>query len=191
MGTDITALVICRKPVYIRTEREDGTTEVKKDGYKWCAANAWTKSNHYDPNSDDAFDRMEYYPMSCYNGRNYQLFGILAGVRSMEYPQLDGQRGLPAGCPQEVKDYIKTWGGAHSITWYSLGELNKAVRNKKVYPKHPVWVDECGNKHRDKTEYGPHYALKDFRDCVRVIAENDLYWIDDEEDVRVIIFFDS
>lgn len=184
MGADIHALVMVKQKRYVRNG--DG---VVVDGVDWKMVNLWNKVRDFSAGEGG----YAFVPAECFHDRNYQLFGILAGVRSLEYPMLDdGLRGLPLGCPQEIVDYVKKeWeDSAHSITWYSLGELNKAVKNKKKYPKHSYWYDDDGRKHVDKEECGPHYSLKRFRDSVEFFAQHS-FWYDDDEDVRVVIFFDS
>lgn len=191
MGADIHTMVIVNKPHYVRTENEKGVVEFKKDGYKWELLNAWSKNDRYNPESEDKWERTEYFPLPCFSDRNYPLFGILAGVRSNEYPQIDAVRGLPLGCPQEVKDYLDVWGNyVFGVTWYSLGEIERAVRDKKRYPKHDTWEDEDGVIHKDKESYGPHYSLKRLRDSIRNMVDA-CTWVDDPEDIRVVMFFDN
>lgn len=192
MGADIHCYVICKEKVYSQSTLESGVTCWTVAGYEWKLANVWEKNKDYRPDSDELWYNSEYFPVSCFSDRNYQLFGVLAGVRSYEYPQIDAVRGLPSGCPQELRNYIeKTWeNSCHNVTWYSLGELNKAVKNKKKWPKYDIWYDENGVAHKDKETYGPHYGLKRLRDSVQHFADIE-GWFDDPEDVRVVIFFDS
>lgn len=192
MGADIHCYVICKKKAYSQSILENGATCWTVSGYEWKLANVWEKNVDFRSGSDDPWDNTEYFPASCFHDRNYQLFGVLAGVRSSEYPQMDIVRGLPGGCPQELRDYIENqWGDScHDVTWYSLGELNKAVKNKKKWPKYDTWYDENGVAHKDKESYGPHYGLKRLRDSVLHFADME-GWFDDPEDIRVVIFFDS
>lgn len=187
MGCDIHAHVIVKRPVYIKSEDESGRRKYVRDGYKWELVNLWEKTA-----DDEAENGYRLAPAECWSGRNYDLFGILAGVRSLVYPAIDSPRGFPIGCPQELIDYVENeWSGsAHSTSWLSLGELNKAVRNKKKYPKWETWEDEDGIVHKSDEYPGPHATLKDFRDSVRHFSDL-AYWTDDEEDVRVVFFFDS
>ena len=185
MGADIHAIVMVKQNRY----KHDGNSVVV-DGADWKMVNLWQKTYSFSATGGKS---PEFLPAECFYNRDYQLFGVLAGVRSNEYPMLDDNlRGLPGGCPREIVDYVeKSWKDcAHSITWYSLGELNKAVKDKKKYPKHSYWYDDCGRKHVDKAAYGPHYGLKSFRDSVEAFAASSYFWNDDE-DVRVVIFFDS
>lgn len=193
LGCDIHAHVIIRRPIYRSITRKDGHVEYQVVDHNWKLVNNWRKNGCYDPSlPDDGFDNTPFQPAECFMGRDYTLFGVLAGVRSNEYDPIDSPRGLPLGCPKELEDYIdKAWGdSAHSRSWLSLAELNRAVRNKKKYPKWETFVDEYGRKAKSKDFYGPHVALKEFRDCVRTFANADCYY-DDPEDVRVVFFFDS
>ncbi len=185
MGTDIHCYVIYKERVYSQSALENGAICWSAADYEWKLVNVWGKKQDYRLDSD------ELYPVSCFSDRDYQLFGVLAGVRSYDYPQIDAVRGIPSGCPQELRDYIeKTWGNScHNVTWYSLGELNRAVRSKKKWPKYDTWRDESG-VHKDKKTCGPHYGLKRLRDSVQHFADIE-GWFDDPEDIRVVIFFDS
>lgn len=60
-----------------------------------------------------------------YEGRNYSLFGILAGVRRKDLPQIVPElRGLPKDLSPEVKKEADDWyGDAHSSHWLTLREL--------------------------------------------------------------------
>lgn len=40
-----------------------------------------------------------------YNGRNYRLFGVLAGVRDREVPRIDAPRGMPEDASAHVRYY--------------------------------------------------------------------------------------
>lgn len=193
MGCDIHAHVIVKRPVYRSSVSKSGGVEHRVVDYEWRLVNNWRKNEFYDKGlPDDGYDNTPLVPAECFSGRNYTLFGVLAGVRSMEYDPIDDPRGLPLGCPKELEDYIeKAWGdSAHSHSWLSLGELDRAVKDKKRYPKWMTWEDEDGRVHKDKSEYGPHVFLKDFRDSVRAFADADSYY-DDAESVRVVFFFDS
>lgn len=58
-----------------------------------------------------------------YEGRDYELFGILAGVRGSRTPISD-----PKGLPVDVTDYVKRlydlWGwNNHSASWLTFDEI--------------------------------------------------------------------
>ena len=60
-----------------------------------------------------------------YDGRNYTLFSVLAGVRDYgKVKPISPPRGMPDDLSTEVADEYEGWGGdAHSASWYSLDEL--------------------------------------------------------------------
>ena len=70
-------------------------------------------------NIDDADD---FIFRSIYHGRDYKLFGILAGVRSFSQYQIDEKRGFPSDVSDETKkQFIK--GSDHTPSYYTLREL--------------------------------------------------------------------
>ena len=102
-----------------------------------------------------------------YSGRNYELFGILAGVRGDATPIAE-PRGLPKDLGDECKALRKNWNGPdihlgeHSQSWLTLAELQK--HSKRL-----------------------HMADSDFVD--RVMAG--LATLGNPEDVRIVFGFDS
>jgi len=60
-----------------------------------------------------------------YEGRNYQLFSILAGVRDYGgVKPIKKPKGFPRDASDTVKRRYRGWGGdAHSPSWYSLKEM--------------------------------------------------------------------
>lgn len=55
---------------------------------------------------------------------NYLVFGILAGVRCEEYPQIAPTRGLPTDASDTVRKSYESWGrDAHTPSWITLGEF--------------------------------------------------------------------
>jgi hypothetical protein len=63
-----------------------------------------------------------------YDGRNYELFGVLAGVREGNMPMIDpdGPRGTPDDLSAELQHSVDRWGDdGHSHTWYTLKELKE------------------------------------------------------------------
>jgi hypothetical protein len=64
-----------------------------------------------------------------YDERNYDLFGVLAGVRGDVDPEFTEDRGLPADLSHDVREEHDT--GYHSETWYTLAELLDYFRGHK------------------------------------------------------------
>ena len=58
-----------------------------------------------------------------YRGRNYALFGALAGVRNVQIQHIS-PRGIPKDISNKVKEEYKKWDSdAHTPSWLSLEEL--------------------------------------------------------------------
>ena len=64
------------------------------------------------------------YTDTPYDGRNYEVFGVLAGVRGGENGVIDYPRYLPNDVSEEIKNEHERWDlDAHSATYYTLDEL--------------------------------------------------------------------
>lgn len=137
----------------------------------------------------------EYHPdLEPYNGRDYLLFGILAGVRSDCYDRItDWNRGIPDDASEYTNkrwDECKEW--CHDATWYTLNELIVYGANKKNFHsvdyKNPDFADDLREiKKEDKG------VRRRFNAFVREIA-----WFVDlfytyvaPENIRVVMWFDS
>ena len=91
----------------------------------------WEPLNLYRKNPDDTFE-----PIPVYNGRDYELFGLLAGVRGSshffggDYGYLVEPRGLPKDMSVQAQlewengkdEHGKMWW--HTPTWYDFCELD-------------------------------------------------------------------
>lgn len=63
------------------------------------------------------------YDRDIYDSRNYELFGILAGVRGSRIP-ISYPKGLPIDVSNEVLKYHDSWGeDAHSASWLTFDEI--------------------------------------------------------------------
>lgn len=135
----------------------------------------WENANLYKKNSDGTFTLVNFY-----NGRNYDLFGKLAGVRGSEDPMVY-PRGLPDDLSPEVKEEFGDGLDWHSATWYDMRELELLV--KAGEGKVPCW-DEDDNM----TTYDP---VADFVEAARVALDMQWIWVYNMNEVRVVIWFDS
>lgn len=73
------------------------------------------------------------------DGRNYERFAALAGVRG-EGPE---PKGIPNDISDTVKYWIDVWGGdGHSHTWFPIKEAAKIFLNTKG---RSLGVDDYGN----------------------------------------------
>lgn len=107
-----------------------------------------------------------------FNGRNYELFAILAGVRGLAQPIAE-----PRGIPRDVSNGVlrkwekdKEWN--HTPSWLTLAELCVASKDKKTYNK-------------DERSY-----LKGFINGIDFMLGASCHWVDDI-DVRVVFWFDN
>lgn len=95
--------------------------EVKRDG-KWCDLYKFEPDQH--AAQPWAADRNNYYG---YDGRNYSLFGMLAGVRRPEMNVIAERRGLPLDASPIVVSEIgggeNDYGDFHSHSWLTLKEI--------------------------------------------------------------------
>ena len=157
-----------------------------KNGYHWEAAPIYEKIGAWRENPE----HMEL--CEAYKGRNYQLFGVLAGVRNISYEPIVEPRGLGGACPAEIVKEYERGGGLscyHHASWLGLDEIADALRDKKRYPKWETYLCEDGS--RVKTgEEGPHKSLKRFYEAMMAFAEIAWYYVD-PQDVRVYFWFDS
>jgi hypothetical protein len=76
------------------------------------------------PCNNDCYRDNERFRDHPFDVRNYLVFGILAGVRYDEYPQIAPTRGFPEDASDPVKKSYESWGrDAHTPSWVTLGEF--------------------------------------------------------------------
>lgn len=82
---------------------------------RWESVDNWT--NEYGDGEDVS------YPNQCYEGRNYDFFGLIAGVRR-EFSQSFSPRGMPLQCDERIAR-VADHGHSHSYLYlHELRELN-------------------------------------------------------------------
>jgi hypothetical protein len=129
-----------------------------------------------------------------WHGRDYELFDILTDG----HINIDSPRGLPNDVSDEVKaerDRFRDEGldfglsiscdSAYNDTYFTLFELELALKNRKKFPKHYKYKDAFGNKIKEE---GPHRSLKGFVTAISNFADLCGYY--DSTDVRVILWLD-
>lgn len=109
-----------------------------------------------------------------YNGRNYTLFGVLAGIRYMpEGGPIVDPRGIKIDAAPDVYDTWETekeWG--HTAGWLTLAELRLAAKDRERYTKEE------------------RQSLKSLIHGIDFMVNASWEWADDM-DVRFDFFFDS
>jgi len=97
------------------------------DGCKWVAVKM--PSQYYKDSTTTVNSGLDVKATAfdgVYQGRNYTLFGILAGVRNPppEEEIIDRPRGLPDDISDLINRESKSWGpDGHSHSWFTLAEL--------------------------------------------------------------------
>jgi len=140
MGCDIHFFVEKKST---RLKRQEILNEVVGDEeelkMEWESADSWIDNKDYDPEEDNRvkiINRSERF----YSGRNYTLFGILAGVRwTPKNGPISKPKGFPSDACIENKFEYKSWGrDAHSASYFTLRELNDVD-----WTKYWSEYDEC------------------------------------------------
>ncbi len=127
------------------------------------------------PNHDWWNDKSKLpYPYTDqpYGGRNYDLFGALAGVRNDNMELIaDMDRGLPDDVSEEICNISDEWGmDAHSHNYLYLDE----ILNSSYYKMSDSELDNMG--------LGTYF----FRDVVDA-----LLYLGDPKDIRIVFWFDN
>lgn len=152
--------------------------EVRKNG-KWERVGSMVKNEYYWPEEEHS-DDPESKPMvreRFWRGRNYSLFGILAGVRT-DGPPIVKPRGIPKDASKEVKLISERWeGDAHTHSWLNLAELFDFAYGKGYGAKDK-------NRFEDVDRY---FAESTMPKLITLAAEPGLK----PEDVRIVFFFDN
>lgn len=132
----------------------------------------------------------EFLPVDIYDGRDYDLFGLLAGVRSIIDPFV-----FPRGVPDDMScEVSKAYGDGqyyHTPTWYDYCELQAYER---------MMVNSCKEiaKFDDDVEYDDEDDTNSLRkrldgfmnDIEKVLNAYDIYY-PKPGDIRIVMWFDS
>lgn len=188
--------------------------EVKrKDLDYWlCAArifkNTYDNSQTQFVSMDDDGDAFgEPYSINPYDGRSYNLFGILAGVRNGTWGDavkpISEPRGLPGNVSAFVKKQSEEWGNdGHSHSYLTLEELENFDWHQKVKM-------DCYVSKKDAEEYKKNGTLPNMRAAwssvgVKLQFEEEIYpkyfmekvmpqlrALKKFGDVRIVFWFDN
>lgn len=175
MGADIHAYVECK----------DVNTG------KWKAILVENPFELYYSNKDDK----GYHPyIQPYDGRNYYLFGILAGVRANVYPQIDDPRGLPCDMSDALR---KLWddgdGWWHTPSWYSLAELRAWADKKRNFRvcDYSCIADSIEIKAQKDEDKHMRETFKSLVSGVEFMSDLYNHGLTPASDVRLVFWFDS
>jgi hypothetical protein len=129
--------------------------EIKKDG-KWEKVGTEFLSCYYDSEKPGVFDK---YTDELYEGRNYDLFGILAGVRNSCLETIDFARGIPSDVSDEVKTHVDYWDtDGHSHSHLTVKEVLEYDWDQSYVSDNSVYLDEYAGY----TEYETSLDWVDF-----------------------------
>jgi len=95
----------------------------KKVNNKWITIEKWEKDEDYKEELCIPHEKNFYT-----DGRNYNLFCALAGVRKSHFendpPQVSPEKGVPSDCCEEIQNKIEAWrSDGHTHSWLTLEEL--------------------------------------------------------------------
>ena len=86
------------------------------------------------------------HDVEIYEGRDYELFGILAGVRGSRTP-ISYPKGLPVDVSNGVLQDHDSWKGiAHSASWLTFDEIYNSRLNCNNYSLQLISLDMLGAK---------------------------------------------
>jgi hypothetical protein len=124
MGCDIHFFVEKKAKAYTRQKSLNNVLEIDKE-----VPDVWESVDDWIVEEEDGNTyRYVNYDTSYYNGRNYQLFGVLAGVRHQpndQYPFIE-PRGIPDDVSKPIQDSYEEWDiDAHTPSYLTLSELKQ------------------------------------------------------------------
>lgn len=133
----------------------------------------WDSLSLYKKSSEDKF-----FPVDIYDGRDYELFGLLAGVRSI-IASFVFSRGVPDDMSCEVSKAYGDGQYYHTPTWYDWCELQTYER---IFD----------NEYDDEDDINSLCKRLDgfMNDIEKVLNAYDIYY-PKPGDIRIVMWFDS
>jgi hypothetical protein len=117
-------------------------------------------------------------------GRDYALFGVLAGVRGGQDP-IDEPRGKPDDASDAFNQWYSEWANdAHSTGWLGLKELSIYV-NSGMW-KCDVICETCNQSTGKEEDESLEDSLKRLEEAMLKVAQDQ-----NTNSVRLVFFFDS
>jgi hypothetical protein len=177
---------------------------------KWVNCDHWKLNPYF---GDDEYEP-ELGLISLYSGRNYNLFGVLAGVRGGD------EICLPRGLPDDVSDVVKKesdrWDGdGHSHSYFTLAKLKKYYEDNS-HTSHNGFLSERQIKELEddgvspyswREWSGPDLQYREWKEDspIKPLVESldkrmrDEFWIQEEDEdttkweekIRIVFWFDN
>ncbi|MCK5609405.1 hypothetical protein KAR91_46460 [Candidatus Pacearchaeota archaeon] len=187
--------------IHIYTER--------KRNNEWRCTDYFTPNEYYGDEGEPEFDHKDFY-----DGRDYELFGAIAGVRR-EYDNSAKPKGFPDNASKECKRDYNGWGcDAHTPSYLNLKELkelqlnlnDKTKRSGMISPEQATeldggkspeswcgWTSRTDHVHREwEVEKN---QLDFFMEKLTKFLEGRFYNFElkgmDDPDLRVVFWFDN
>ena len=155
-------------------------------------------------------DNEEFVVEDIYWGRNYDLFGILAGVRSREYPMISPPRGIPHDISAKTKEFADMWrGDAHSYSYVTMKELikwkkvqtrkwKKLKKNESLIRGHDdCYGDYIVNENDEPIFKKDHHMLDYLIKLLKIKMDKYFFCFDSEDfydkgdNFRIVFWFDN
>lgn len=160
----------------------------------------WENLSIYKKNDDGTFK-----PVDIYDGRNLELFSLIAGVGSFYVNTwnigcLVSPRGVPDDLSPEVEEEYDGGECFFNETWYDLCELeayeymmkDSASYIKKLKQEIKLLKNEPVDEYDDNDAFGGlALSLGSFMDSIRTVLSAYNLWCHKPNEVRVIMWFDS
>lgn len=162
----------------------------KKVNGKWEKLGKVFKNRYYNPEQESKIDEDGYeynaeFTDEPWEGRNYDLFAILADVRNGRgfagtytgegFIPIAETKGIPLDASEEVKKEYEYWGcDAHSASWFTLKELKDYDWQQSTFTH--------GNT--ETYEVASGNFLQKITNALNPFTESD-------EDIRIVFWFDN
>lgn len=164
-----------------------------------------------DGSTQSAYYR-KVHEASIYKTRDYQLFGILAGVRGGHFPSISPPKGIPSDLSYQTMGDVLRWGtGGHSHSYLTLEELEayswdghryewkrtvdwREVEDIRAHPEH--FCNPAINKAADgdytlTQSETPREASPAFQETLEKLRELAHHHGVGPDSVRLVFFFDN
>lgn len=99
-------------------------TEMLNENGEWTSLDKYVVHEDWDDTKNPSYP---FFVDDIYDGRDYELFGLLAGVRDCYSKPISEPRGIPDSANHFIRDEwdndCANW--CHTPSWLTLGEMRK------------------------------------------------------------------